>query len=66
MWDHELQWIKAAKQRQNILLIHFEEIVKEPHKSIEGLQFLNITLNKSVNQIAKAISFDEMKNQVQC
>ncbi len=64
-WDHELEWIKAAKQRKNILLISFEEIVKNPHQSIEKVaKFLNIALNEEqVNKVANEISFDNMKKQ---
>ena len=62
-WDHELEWIKAAKTRNNILLITFEEIVKNPNQSIEKVaKFLNISLNKDeIEQIAMAISFKKMK-----
>jgi len=64
-WDHELEWIRAAKQRRNILLISFEEIVKYPERSIQKVaQFLDIALEqKQVEEIAGQISFDAMKKE---
>ncbi|XP_025311445.1 sulfotransferase 6B1-like [Canis lupus baileyi] len=62
-FDHVLSW-EEHKNDKNILIIFYEEMKKDPSKSIKKITtFLGINVNDSeINKIAQKTSFSEMKN----
>ncbi|TKC33585.1 hypothetical protein EI555_004697 [Monodon monoceros] len=62
-FDHVLSW-EEHKNAKNILIISYEEMKKDPSKTIKKITaFLGLSMSDGeINQIAWKTSFTEMKN----